>query len=174
MSTAPIDQSMIARAIRAARLDNDTYEQIEHDPRATREAAIIVVVTSLLAGIGAGVAGGLIELVVVVVAGLVGWAAYAFLTYFIGTRLLAGPETSANWSELARTLGYANGPRALLVLGVVPALSAIVGLIVAVWVLLTTVVALRAALDFSTRRAIGTAIIGWLVQGIVFAIAIAA
>lgn len=174
MSTAAPNQSMIARAVRAAQLDNATYEEVEHDPGATREAAIIVLVTSLLAGIGAGISGGLLELVVVVVAGLIGWAAYAFLTYFIGTRLLAGPETSADWGELARTLGYASAPRALLVIGVVPVLSAIVGLIVAIWVLLTTVVALRAALDFSTGRAIGTAVLGWLVQGIIFAIAFAA
>jgi hypothetical protein len=174
VSTAPTDQSLIARAIRAARLDNDTYETIEHDPAATREAAIIVVVTSLLAGVGAGVASGVVGLLLVVVAGIVGWAAYAFLTYFIGTRLLAGPETSASWSELARTLGYANAPRALLVAGAVPVLGGIVALVVLVWVLMTTVVALRAALDFSTGRAIGTALLGWIIQGIVFAIAIAA
>ena len=174
MSTARTDQSLIARAIRAAQLDNDTYEAIEHDPAATREAAIIVVVTSLLAGVGAGLTSGVYGLLLVVVAGIVGWAAYAFLTYFIGTRLLAGPETRASWSELARTLGYANAPRALLVVGAVPVLGAIAGVVVLVWVLMTTVVALRAALDFSTGRAIGTALLGWIIQGIVFAIAIAA
>lgn len=174
MSIARTDQSLFARAIRASRLDDRTYEEIEHDPAATREAAIIVVATSLLAAVGTGVGAGLSALVFVAIASVIGWAAYAFLTYFIGTRLLAGPETSASWSELARTLGYANAPRALLILGVIPILGPIVGLVVAVWVLLTTVVALRAALDFSTGRAIGTAVIGWLIQAIVFAIAIAA
>ena len=36
---------------------------------------------------------------------------------------------------------------------------------------MTTVVALRAALDFSTGRAIGTAILGWVAQGLVLGIA---
>ena len=73
---------------------------------------------------------------------------------------------------MARTLGFANTPRALLLFGVVPLLAAIFGVIVAVWVLTTTVVAVRAALDFSTGRAIATVILGWLVQVAIIAVAI--
>lgn len=173
MSTVSTDQSLVARAIRAARLDEATYETIEHDPAATRQAAIIIVVTAILGALGTRLDGGIGILLGAVVFFLIDWAAYAFLTYFIGTRLLAGPETSASWSELARTLGYASAPRALLVLGAVPLLGPPVGIVVGIWVLVTTVVALRAALDFSTARAIATALIGWIVQLAIFAIAFA-
>ena len=104
---------------------------------------------------------------------IAGWAIYAWITYFIGTRLLAGPDTSADWGELARTLGFANAPRALLIFGVFPALAGVLGLIVGVWTLVTTVVAVRAALDFSTGRAIATAIAGSIVQGLVLGIPLA-
>ena len=97
---------------------------------------------------------------------------YAYLTYLIGTRLLAGPETSADWGELARTLGFANAPRVLLILGVIPVVGLIVGAAVFIWVLVATVVAVRAALDFSTGRAIGTALLGWLAEGVLFAVAL--
>jgi Zn-dependent protease len=51
------------------------------------------------------------------------------------------------------------------VLGIVPALSAIVFFIVALWMLATMVVAVRQALDYkSTGRAIGVCLLGWLVQ----------
>ena len=42
--------------------------------------------------------------------------------------------------------------------------------VVGVWTLITTVVAVRAALDFSTGRAIATAIVGWIVQGLLLGI----
>ncbi|MDZ7729074.1 MAG: YIP1 family protein [Dehalococcoidia bacterium] len=128
-----------------------------------------MVVTSLAAGIGSALDLGIVGLVVITVAGVIGWALYAWITYFIGTRLLAGPETSADWGELARALGSPNSPRILLILGVVPVLAGIVGLVVLVWVLIATVIALRAALDFSTGRAIGTAALGWIVQVAIYA-----
>lgn len=172
MDAPMANTSIVDRMIRASRLDAHVYEEVEHDPDATGQAALIVVGTSLLAGIG-GASAGIGWIVVVALFSLVGWAVYAWLTYFIGTRILAGPETSASWSELARTLGYANSPRALLILGLVPVLGLIVAVIVGIWVLVATIVAIRAALDFSTGRAIGTAVIGWLAQGIVLSIAFA-
>jgi hypothetical protein len=132
----------------------------------------VVVGTSLAAGIG-GVGLGIAWIPVIAVLSLVGWAVYAWLTYVIGTRLLAGPETSASWSELARTLGYANSPRALMILAFIPVLGVLVSVFVGIWVLVATIVAIRAALDFSTGRAIGTAVIGWLAQGVVLSIAVA-
>ncbi len=169
-AAAPADSSIVGRMIRAARLEEAVYEEVEHDRDATRQAVIVVVGTSIAAGLGAGLAIGIGGLIFITIAGVIGWAIYAWITYFIGTRLFAGPETSADWGELARTLGFANSPRALLVIGVVPALAGIVGLVVGLWVLWTTVVALRAALDFSTGRAIGTAIVGWIVQGLILGI----
>lgn len=164
------DRTILGRMMRAARLEEAVYEEVEHDRDATKQAAIIVVGTSVLAAVGYGVVGGVLALVLGVVVALAGWAAYAWITYFIGTRLLAGPETSADWGELARTLGFANAPRALLIVGVVPALFTLVGFIVSIWVLATTVVALRAALDFTIWRAVGTAIVGWLAQAVVLSV----
>ena len=164
--------SFIDRAIGAARLDADIYEEVEHDRGATMQAANIVALGSVAAGIGAIAEAGLGGLVLFSLVGLVGWAVYAYLTYLIGTRLLAGPETSADWGELARTLGFANAPRVLLILGVIPVVGLIVGAAVFIWVLVATVVAVRAALDFSTGRAIGTALLGWLAEGVLFAVAL--
>ena len=156
--------------IRAARLESALYEEVEHDRDATRQAALVVAGTSIAAGIGGGFAFGVSGLIVITLASLIGWALYAWLTYFIGTRLLAGPDTEADWGELARALGFANSPRALLIFGVVPALAGFLALIVGIWMLIATVIAIRQALDFSTGRAIGTAIVGWLAQGLVLVI----
>ena len=161
-------RSLLARLIGAARLDGSVYEEVEHDREATGQAALVVVAGAVAAGIAGLGADGVIGLVLGVVFGLAGWAVYAWLTYFIGTRLLAGPETSADWGELARTLAFANGPRILLVIAAAPALYEAVSAIVGIWVLVATIVAVRAALDFGWGRAIATAVIGLIAYAIIF------
>ena len=71
--------------IRAAKLDSDLYEEVEHDQRATGQAAIVVVGTSIAAAIGSAFTGDLAYIIILPIAALVGWAAFAWLTYFIGT-----------------------------------------------------------------------------------------
>ncbi len=105
---------------------------------------------------------------------LIGWGLYAWITCFVGTRLLAGPDASADWGELARALGFAWSPRALFVFAFLPVVGAIVAAAVFLWTLVTTIIAVRAALDFDTWRAIVTAVIGWLVNALILGIVIAA
>ena len=160
-------RSFVERMIGAARLDSSIYEEVEHDRGATRQAAQVVVLSSAAAGLAALFAIGFAGLIFISLIGLISWALYAYVTYLIGTRLLAGPDTSADWGELARALGFAQAPGVLAIVGVVPALAILASAVISIWVLITTVVALRAALDFTTGRAIGTAILGWLALGII-------
>jgi len=80
------------------------------------------------------------------------WLVFAWLAYFVGTRFFAGPETSADWGELLRTLGFSTAPG---VLRIVPILN----FFVFFWMIVTAVVAVRQALDFTTGRAIGTILV---------------
>ena len=143
----------------AALLHVDVYEEVEADTTATGEAAGVVALVAVASAVGAS-AGGMMGIFGAVVAAFVGWLIWALLTYLIGDKLLGG---TATWGELLRTLGFAQGPGLLLALGIVPGVGLLVALVVAVWVLVTGVVALRQALDFSTGRALATALIGWLV-----------
>lgn len=174
MDNAGPRRSFVERVIGAAKLDGGVYEEVEHDPGATKQAAALVVLGSIATGVVALGSGQIADFAIGIVLGLVAWAAYAWLAYFIGTRLLAGPDTSASWSEVARTMGFAQAPRLLLVVSFVPVLGQIVAAVVSIWFLVTTVVALRAALDFGTWRAIATAILSWLPYVIVVSILLAA
>ena len=144
----------VGRMIGAARLKGDVYEEIEHDQSATSQAAIVVVGTSLAAGIGGISTGGIVALVLFTIVGLVGWAVYAWIAYFTahGSSPLRRP---APMGELARTLGFASSPRILLLLGLVPGIFGLVSFVVGVWVILTTITALKAALEMGTWRAVG-------------------
>ena len=163
--------SIGSRMIRAAKLDTNLYEEVEADRGATGQAMLVVVISSLAAGLGSagqGVGG----LVVGVLAALLGWYIWAFLTYIIGTKLLPQPQTRADVGELLRTTGFSSSPGLLRGLGAIPTLGPIVVFAASVWMLVAMVIAVRQALDYdSTGRAIGVCVIGWLVQMAVLAAA---
>ena len=152
------------RIIGAAKLDTAIYEEVESDNTALGQALAVVVLSAVAAGVGlASVTNFATGLVTGIIATLIGWLLWAWLTYFIGTRLLPAPETHADWGQLLRTTGFAASPGILRVLGVVPGLTRVVFLIAGVWMLVAFVIAVRQALDYtSTWRAIGVCFIGWL------------
>jgi hypothetical protein len=157
------------RMLGAARLEAGTYEEVERDRTATTQALIVVVLTSLAAGIGLGA--GLRGIVINTVAAIVLWAIWAALVFWIGTRLLPEVQTRADWGEVARTVGFAQSPGVLRVFGVIPILGDFIRAIADVWVLIATVVAVRQALDYaSLARAVGVCLVGWGIQIVAFAI----
>ncbi len=156
--------SLQDRMIRAAKLDVQLYEEVEADRGAMGQATTVVVLSAIAAGVGSGGA-GLIAIVFGTIAALVGWYVWAFLTYFIGTRLLPEPQTRADHGELLRTIGFSSTPGVLRVFGIIPGLMSPVFLVTGVWMLVAMIVAVRQALDYSsTLRAVGVCLIGWVVQ----------
>jgi hypothetical protein len=153
---------MIDRMKGAAKLDADSYEEVEADSGATGQAAGVVVLVAVAQGIGA--AGfGAVGLIGGAVAALLGWLLWAGVTYLIGDKLLGG---TATWGELLRTIGFAQTPGLFMILAFVPVIGRPVAVVVSIWVLIAGVVAIRQALDFSTGKAVATAILGWLVIAI--------
>jgi hypothetical protein len=166
MIQSTTNRSFVDRMLGAVRLEDSVYEEVEHDESATSQAAIIVVLGAVAAGVGS-LRGGIDDLLVAIVAGIVGWAVYAAVAYWVGTNWFKGPQTSATWGELLRTLGFANTPRLLLFIAIIPIIGWIIAVGVFVWVLVTTVIAIRQALDFDTGKAIATAVVSWLALFIV-------
>ena len=159
----------VSRMLRAARLDPSLYEEVEADRGATRQAAAVVVLSGVAAGIGALAGVGLQAVAVGVVGAVGGWLIWAGLTYAIGAKLFPEPETHADLGELFRTIGFASAPGMVRVFGLIPGARDVVFLIAAVWMLIAMVVAVRQALDYrSTSRALGVCALGWLIQAIVF------
>ncbi len=159
------------RILRAAKLDADLYEEVEADKSAMPQAMAVVVLSSVAAGIGSigmGV-GGFGTILMGVIASLGGWYIWAFLTYFIGTKLLPEPQTESNPGELLRTIGFSSSPGLIRVLGVIPGLGAVLFSLASIWMLVAMVIAVRQALDYkSTLRAVGVCAIGWVIQTLIF------
>jgi hypothetical protein len=152
------------RLIRAAKLDADLYEEVEADPSVTSQAVWTVVLSSVAAGFGGSLSGGLYGLLLHIVVALVGWYIWAFLSYVIGTRLLPQLQTRADMGELLRCTGFSSAPGILQVFGIIPGLGGFIRFAASLWMLAAFVVAVRQALDYdSTWRALGVCLLGWIV-----------
>lgn len=157
------------RMLGAVRLDDATYEEIEADTKATGQAAFIIVATSLVSGAVNGVLGSPEDGFLGAIGAFIGWAFYAWVAYIVGVKLFPGKLTRSSWGEIARTLGFANTPRFFIVLALIPGIAGFVTSVIGFWILITTIVALRTALDVSPGRAIWIAIASTIGQVIILA-----
>jgi hypothetical protein len=160
----PARTPFLLRLLGAAALDVAVYEEVEADAAATGQACLVVVLSSLAAGIGAGGINGISLRTAVVVAAiaLIAWAAWALVTFEVGSRLLPTSETRVDVGELLRTIGFASTPGMLRIFGIIPSVTIPAFAITAVWMLAAMVVAVRQALDYtSTARAVAVCVIGW-------------
>ena len=164
--------SFTQRMIGAAKFNVSTYEEVEADTTATRQALGVVILSSIAAGIGwAGQ--GAQGIVVAVLGALISWFLWAAVIYVVGTKFLPEPQTRSDIGELLRTTGFAAAPGMLRILGLVPMLTFLINFVVGIWMFGTFVVAVRQALDYrSTGRAVLVCFIGWLffvvLQGLLF------
>ena len=153
-------RSIVDRMRGAAMLDVATYEEVEHDNDATGQAAVVVIIVAICTALGAIWRGGP-SIIAGPISAILGWLMWSAVTYLIGDKLLGG---TATWGELLRTIGFAQAPGVLMIFGIIPILGGLVRAVVAIWLLFTGVVAIRQALDFSTGKAILTALLGWIVM----------
>ena len=157
----------INRIIRACKLDVNLYEEVEADKSATVQAALVVVLSSLAAGVGA-LSLGASNFLMAPILSLVSWYFWAYLIYIIGAKIFPEPNTKADHGELLRTIGFSSAPGLIRVFGFTPELMSITFIGAAIWMLIAMVIAVRQALDYeSTWRSIGVVVIGFLVQAII-------
>ncbi|MCG3140349.1 MAG: hypothetical protein HDKAJFGB_01395 [Anaerolineae bacterium] len=163
------------------------YRQIAEDPAATKTAAIIVVLISIVRGFTQGLVQldpnsglfstdfvrGVISAIIVGVLGIVAWVVGSWILAFVANML--GGKT--NTQEMMRVTGYVAifGIVSLLILLIVllPVLGCLVGLmslIVAILSIIGYVIGVREAAEFSTGKAIIAAIIAGIVNMLIVGI----
>jgi hypothetical protein len=140
---------LIPRVRGVLRLDRTIYAEIEKDPAAIPQAFAVVIVTSLLVGIGQGSLGGIFL-------GMAGaicvWLAAGSLIWAAGT-LVVGED--CDFARLLRCLGFAYVWFALLLLSELPLVGPVFAWGSALLALVSTVLATRQSLDITTELAVG-------------------
>ena len=157
----------VNRIIRACKLDVSLYEEVESDQSATFQAALVVILSSLAAGIGA-ISLGSYNFIMPAIISLISWYIWAYLIYLIGAKLFPEPSTKTDHGELLRTTGFSSAPGLIRVFGFTPELMTVVFIGSGMWMLVAMIIAVRQALDYqSTWRAVGVVVIGFLVQAFI-------
>jgi hypothetical protein len=166
---------LLNRMLRAAKLDANLYEEVEADKDLMSQAILVVVLSSIAAGLGNVAQGGAAGVLIMTLLALVSWLIWAYLTYIIGTKLLPTENTEADYGQLLRTIGFSSAPGVIRILGIIPGLTGLVFTAANIWMLVAMVIAVRQALDYeSTMRAVGVCLIGWLIQAVLLGLAMAA
>jgi hypothetical protein len=164
-------QIYLDRIVRAAKLDANLYEEVEADKGAMSQAMGVVVLSSVAAGIGSIGPIGTKGVIIGAITALIAWYVWAYITYFVGVKILPEPQTKADHGELLRTIGFSSSPGLLRILAIIPGIGEIIFMIASIWMLVAMVIAVRQALDYqSTLRAVGVCMIGWVIQTIILMI----
>lgn len=154
----------VRRFVGALTLDPAAYEEFESDRGAIMQALATVLLASLAEGFALRAVLGPDSVVLTTAIALIGWAAWAVLTFEVGARILPGSRTHSSVGELMRTLGFAAAPGCVAFLALVPGLPIPVLIFSRTWMLLAMIVAVRQALDYtSTWRAVAVCALAWLV-----------
>jgi hypothetical protein len=155
------------RIVGAIKLDPKTYEEVEADQSAMGQAMTVVVLAAVASGIGA-ITSGFSVVIFAIIGALIGWFIWAGLTYLIGTKLMAEPQTHADFGQLLRTIGFSAAPGLFKIVGIIPFIGWIIAFFAGIWQLVAMVIAVRQALDYSsTGRAVVVCLIGWVIYMIV-------
>ena len=154
----------LERVFRAIKIDIELYEEVEKDKSATVQAGLVVILSSLAAGVGA-LQMGTSNFLMAPILSLLSWYVWAYVIYFVGVKLFGDPNTKSNHGELLRTIGFSSAPGLIRIFGITPELMTVTFIGSAFWMLACMVVAVKSALDYeSLWKSLGVVIVAWLFQ----------
>ena len=159
------------RFIRAARLDVELYKEVVADPLTLNQAWITVLIYCMAASWGSFGGVGAIGTNIAMITTLIGWYVWAFFTYFAATRLFHETQTEIDRLDrktVIRAMGFASAPGVVRLLGVIPGLGIVVLVGATIWMIVSSTIAVKQALNFeSTYRAAAACIIAWIISAFV-------
>lgn len=173
------------RMFRAAMLDSLVFDEIKEDREATTQAVQVIIIVAVI-GVISSVAqalsapdesafgsSALTNVGVSAVTTVIGWLAWAFLAYLLGTGVFGG---TGSYMDMLRAIAFAQSPSVISILSVplvfIPladvVLGGLIGLVVALWVLIVNVIATRQTLGISTGKAVVVTVIVTIVLVVTF------
>lgn len=164
-------KTLKGRIIRASKLDVKFYEEISTDDTALGQALVIIVSSSLAAGIGGIPKFGWSHVFVGTFVNLASWFLWVYIIYILGTKLARWSGSRVSFPQLLSTLGFSASPGLLRILGLVPFTTDVIFFISAAWMLIAVIVAARLALDYRRiRQSVIICVGSWIIQFLIILI----
>ena len=157
----------INRIFRAVKIDPEVFNEVQKDKKATLSAAIVVLLSSTAAGIGAA-SMGVGNFIMAPIFSLISWFVWAYIVYFVGVKLFPDSKTKTTQFALLRAIGFSSAPGIIRIFGFNESLMAVTFIGSAFWMLACMIVAVRETLNYkSLWKALGVVIISWFVQAFI-------
>jgi len=154
----------INRIFRSFKIDPEVFAEVQKDKNATIPAAVVVVLSSTAAGIGA-TSLGVGNFILAPAFSLISWFVWAYIVYFVGVKLFPDPKTKTTQFALLRAIGFSSAPGIIRIFGFNEDLTTVTFIGSAFWMLACMIVAVRETLNYkSLWKAFGVVIISWFVQ----------
>ena len=161
------------RIYRSVKIDPEVFDEVQKDKKATTSAGVVVVLSSLAAGIGASHL-GVVNFYLAPVLSLVSWFIWAYIVYFVGVKLFPDLKTKTTHPALLRSIGFSSAPGMIRVLGFNEDLMTVMFVGSAFWMLTCMVVAIKQTLNYkSLWKALGVVIIAWFIQAFLLIVILA-
>ena len=163
--------SLPERMIGAMKGDAKTFQEIEADPNALGQAVTVIVIAGVAALIGnifrAGISAGILSMVL----SLIGYAVWTVMIVLVGTKLLPEPTTKASFAEGFRVIGFTASPGVFNILAIIPFLGPLLSFLIAIWMLIISVIAVKEVLDYSSiGRALAVCAIVFVIYLVLYAL----
>ena len=160
------------RIFRSVKIDPEVFNEVQKDKNATISAAIVVILSSSAAGIGAASLGAS-NFLLAPIFSLISWFVWAYIVYFVGVKLFPDTTTKTTQFALLRAIGFSSAPGIIRVFGFNEELMTVTFIGAAFWMLVCMVVAVKETLNYkSLWKALGVVIISWFVQAFVLLVII--
>ena len=115
-------------------------------------------------GFGSGLTAFVISLVLAPIA----WAAGSYVIFYVGTKMMPGKNTQADWGQLLRVTGFAASPGLFGILTIIPILGILIGLALAIWQLIALVIGVKQALEYEdTMKAVIVCVIAMVIMWVI-------
>ncbi len=168
---------MLGRILGVLTLRAKAYRDIAQDSGATGQAAILVIIVALIGGIGgalvignfasvlpvpASVTGSSLRYGIwMIVSTILGWLFVSWVFAYVSRIILKSKTTTL---QMARVFGFT---QVFAILEVIPCIG---GALAFVLSLIGSIIGIREASKLSNSKAVLTAVVGFIVYGIIFAI----
>jgi len=155
------------RLLRSMKIDPEVFNEVQKDKKATFSAAIVVILSSTAAGIGATSLGAG-NFILAPLFSLISWFLWAYIVYFVGVKLFPDLKTKTTQFALLRAIGFSSAPGIIRIFGFNESLMTVTFIGSAFWMLACMIVAVKETLNYkSLWKALGVVIISWFMQAFI-------
>ena len=149
------------------KIDPEVFNEVQKDKKATFSAAIVVILSSTAAGIGATSLGAG-NFILAPLFSLISWFVWAYIVYFVGVKLFPDLKTKTTQFALLRAIGFSSAPGIIRIFGFNESLMTVTFIGSAFWMLACMIVAVKETLNYkSLWKALGVVIISWFMQAFI-------